>query len=151
MDMILFCLIEDRIQSNKDIGCTYFFITICTHRPDPLITFHTLFVASALANIARLFNPQPPINFGQAKVFHEVHGNPDESLLPYQRNLKHIFLIFSKIPTGIQKTRIASSTTLTSINLPPLEIQRKLQFLILFSTLEINQSQSLSIYLQHLR
>ena len=119
MDMLLFCLTKDRIQSNKDIGCTYFCRTICTHKPDPLITFHTLFVARALAKIAGLFNPQPPKNFGQAKVFHEVYSNPDESLLPDQRNLKHIFSIFSKIPTGIQKcikkTEIASRTALIRI------------------------------------
>ena len=86
--------------------------------------FQTLLAASALANKASTFKPQPPKDFGLAKTFQEVQGNPKENPpLPDHKNLKQSFLIFSIIPAGIQKciqkTGKASRTDLIKISLHP--------------------------------
>ena len=65
--------------------------------------FQTLLAARDLEKTAGILSPQPPSDLGQAKIFQEVQGRPAESLCPNNKNLKHIFLIFSMNPIGIQK------------------------------------------------
>ena len=103
---------------------------------------------------SRYFHPPSPKKLCTFQILHDVQGKPEESLFPDHRNLKHNFLIFSIIPTAIQKCiqyiGIASRTNLINVILPPLVNHLKLQFIILFSTSAINQSQSFIRYLQSL-
>ena len=103
MEIPFFFFTSILIQSSKDKGEMYFWIVICTQSPVPLIKFHTFLAARDLANKAGIFRPHPPKDLGLSRIFHEDQGSPEASLFPYHKNLKHIFLILSRIPTGIQK------------------------------------------------